>query len=311
VILVSPSKISINGALAGRKTASFTTLKLSFAPEPSSLLLLGAGALALLISSRRSDMKRLTFAATVAVLLLATGAAHAGSLTMATWLQVTQGFPMTRTTAQLGATGTSTAGTIAVNLAYPAFATAFFVPKTPNGVLDLHIKITQGGPQAITATPGMALGTPGIPGTVILMTAVHIAKGPNVSMYNPGINTLLQIPVSVGHAGQAQSTFTVSGQAHYVTVAFYGWTAMSQTFTGLTSKFVALPDVVAMGSFNLTGMGGGTVTLVSPTKLSINGALAQRRTVTFTALKLSFLPEPAALLLLGASALGVLVARRS
>jgi hypothetical protein len=55
VTLVAPSKISIDGPLAQRRTASFTTLKLSYAPEPSTLLLLGAGVMGLaLVGSRKS-----------------------------------------------------------------------------------------------------------------------------------------------------------------------------------------------------------------------------------------------------------------
>jgi hypothetical protein len=243
-----------------------------------------------------------------AVALLAASAAQAGTLTSATWLQVTQGVPMTRTTAQLGATGTSTVGSVSVNLAYPAFSFQIFVPKTANGVLDLHIKITQGGPQAITATPGMANGTPGIPGTVIVMTAAHAAKGVNASMFNPGINTLVAVPVSIGKAGIFTGFFTVLGAPHTITVDFFAWTPGMQTFTGLTTKGAALPTVVAAGSFNLTANGdNGTVTLVSPSKISINGSLAQRKTASFTTLKLSFAPEPGTLLLLGAGALGLAI----
>ena len=242
-----------------------------------------------------------------AVALVAASAAQAGTLATATWLQVTQGVPMSRTTAQLGATGTSTATSIAVSLAYPAFSFTTFVPKTANGVLDLHIKITQGGPQAITATPGMAGVDQGIPGTVIVMTAIHAAKGVNASMYSPGSNTLVAVPVSIGQAGQFTGSFLVLGQQHTITVDFFAWTPGMQTFTGLTTKGMALPSVVAAGSFNLDGAGAGTVTLVSPSKISINGALAQRRTAAFTTLKLTFVgvPEPGTLLLLGAGAIGL------
>ena len=241
--------------------------------------------------------------------LMAASAAQAGTLTMASWLQVTQGVPMDRTQTQLNATGTSTASSIAVNLAYPAFSFTTFVPKTANGVLDLHIKITQGGPQALTATPGMAGVDLGIPGTVIVMTAVHAAKGANASMYSPGINTLVAVPVSIGKAGQFTGSFLVLGQQHTITVDFFAWTPGMQTFAGLTTKGMALTDVVAAGSFNLNAAGAGTVTLVSPSKISINGALAQRRTAAFTTLKLTFagdvVPEPGTLLLLGAGALGL------
>jgi hypothetical protein len=57
-------------------------------------------------------------------------------------------------------------------------------------------------------------------------------------------------------------------------------------------------------------MGAGTVTLVSPTKVSIDGRLSQRRAVSFSTLKLTFVPEPVTVLLLGAAAAALVLARR-
>jgi hypothetical protein len=246
---------------------------------------------------------------------LAATAASAGTLTNATWFQVTQGVPMTRTFAQIGASGLgSTSASIgSVTLSYPFFSTNFFVPKTPNGTLDLHIHVTQGGPQVITATPGGASGTPGIPGTVVVMTAKHVVMGLNQSMFQVGVNTLLAIPLSNGRANQFTNTFTVSGALHTLRIDFSAWTPGTVVFTDLSTNFAALPDFTAMGSFNLNAQGGGTVTLVSPSKISIDGPLAQRRTVAgLTTLVLTFVPEPGPLLLLagGAVGLGLLGRRR-
>jgi hypothetical protein len=240
--------------------------------------------------------------AVIGGLLLAT-ASQAGTLTNASWFQVAQGFPMTRTHSQLGATGHSTAVSVAVNLSYPFLSTNFFIPKTANGGIDLAIRITQGGPQAITATNSMAGGTPVIPGTVIFMTAMHVGMGVNASMFSVGMTTLVAVPLSNGKAGTFTTTFTVTGVYQYVTVDFYAWTPHTLTLTGLTTKSKALPTVVAMGSFALNSMGGGTVTLVSPSKISVDGALAQRRTASFTKLVLSFVPEPETLMLLAGGAL--------
>jgi hypothetical protein len=197
-----------------------------------------------------------------------------------------------------------------VSLAYPQFTLSLFVPKTSMTVLDLHIKITQGGPQVITATPGMANGTPGIPGTVVVMTANHVLKGVNQSMFNVGVNTLAAVPLSIGKAGVFTNTFTVLGVYHTITVDFFAWTPGMATFTGLTTKGVALPTVMAVGSFNLNAQGAGTVTLVSPSKVSIDGMFAQRRTASFTTLKLTFVPEPGTVLLLGAAAAALALGRR-
>jgi hypothetical protein len=244
---------------------------------------------------------RLSRAFFASIFLCAASGAEAGTLTAATWSQVTEGFPMNRSGAQLGITGSSTATSIAVSLVYPAFSTAFFVPKTANGVFNAHVTITQGGAQALTATPSMGNATMGVPGTVVLMDATHNEMGVNQSTSMVGLYTLAKIPLNVGVADQAISTFVLFGAQHSQTVDFYAWTPGTLSFTGLTSNGAALPSVVAMGSFNLTAMGGGTVTLVSPTKVSKDGVYFPRRAVSVTTLKMYFVPEPSTLLLLAAA----------
>jgi len=274
-----------------------------------------------------------------AVALLATSAAQAGTLTAATWTQVTQGVPMTRTsngtascpwnvTGQLGnvdntgpscppliISGTSTGTSLGVALSYPAFAIKKFNPKTANGVLNLATSVNQGGPQNLTAQPSMiATVDQGVKGLVVVRTAAHNSAGVNQSTFMTGINTLVKVPVSIGVKGIFTGNFIVLGEKHFITVDFFAWTPHTQIFgtgtmsgTELTSKGVHLPTVSAMGSFALTANGGGTVTLVSPTKISIDCSLAQRRTAGFTSLKMFFVPEPGTLLLLGAGALGLVL----
>jgi hypothetical protein len=162
---------------------------------------------------------------------------------------------------------------------------------------------TLSGGQIIAGNALTATATPGIPGTVVIGGARHNMLS---QWSQPTSATLLRIPLSVGKAAVYTATFTVLSSPHYLRVDFYGWTPGTVTFTGLTTGGQPLPVAVAMGSFNLTGNSQGTVTLVSPSKISIDGPVAQRRTASFTTLKLVFLPEPGTLLLVGAGALALL-----
>jgi hypothetical protein len=268
--------------------------------------------------------------------LAAATAAEAGPLVAATWTQNLQGVDVTLTNAGstcsstnpghiqqtvtiggvnclnvanpngLGATGSATATSYSVSLTLPSLVLEQFTTGPP---LNVATKATLAGPQTITGNAGSALVDVGIPGMVTVKVAAHVGKGVNASMLASNMTTLVRLPLSVGKAGVFTTSFTVLGSTAYFTVDFYGWTPGTLTFTGLTSNFQPLPDVVAMGSFDLDAAGNGTVTLVSPSRISSHGDLSQRRTVTFTTLTLVF-PEPGAWLLLGASALGLLLARK-
>jgi hypothetical protein len=253
----------------------------------------------------------------LALTLLLSAPGHAGTLTNATWFQVVEalggagalelGIPMTRSFGQLGAAGTSTATSVAVSLSYPAFATTVFVPGS---IVSFAVQVTQGGAQAVTATPGMGGGTPGIPGTLVVMSAPHAAMGLNQSMITIGHHTVLRVPLGHGKAGIFTNTFNALGAFHLITVEFYAWAPGTLVFSGLTTFGSPLPDVVAMGSFDLTANGGGTVTLVAPSKVSIDGNLVGRRSASFATVKLSFVPEPGTLLLLGGTALALVLAAK-
>jgi hypothetical protein len=247
---------------------------------------------------------RLTLPSLFGWFVLGAGPAVAGTLTAATWTQVVSPpggvvLSLTRTGAQLGATGNSTASFISAGLSFPPFATSFFVPKTAMVVIDRHFYFSQGGAQLITATAGGAFGTPHVGGTVVVMDAVHTTMGANQSKFMVGANTLVSVPLGVGRAAQFTQTFSVLGQLGTLTIHFYSWTPGTLTFTGLTYKLAPLPDVVAMGSFDLTSHGGGSVTLVSPSRITVSSApLFQNSILTLASLKLVFVPEPGTLLLL-------------
>jgi hypothetical protein len=189
-----------------------------------------------------------------------------------------------------------------VSLTVPLFAGTHY---TTGGAINLKTQFALSGAQSITGVNSSAAANAGVPGQVTVMVAAHAGMGANVSLFTAAMTTLVKVPLSVGKAGTFTGTFTVLGSTHNITVDFYAWTPQTQTFAGLTTKFAALPTVVAMGSFNLTAGGGGTVSLVSPSKISIDGPLAQRRTASFTTLKLTYAPEPSTLLLLGAGVVGL------
>jgi hypothetical protein len=235
---------------------------------------------------------------------LAAPAARAGTLTSATWTTDALGVPLVRPV--LGA-GSSTATSVSVSLTVPQFTTTFFLPKTPSGV-TLHVKLSQGGAAHLTASPSMAAADAGIPGTVVVMTAMHVAMGVNASMFVAGGQSLFHVPLDVGGTGHFDySTAIVSGIPITVAVDYLGWTDRTRTFTGLSLNGAPIPDVVAMGSFALTPMGGGSVLLVAPTRISVDfpATFLQRNSVSLTTLKLTFVPEPSALWLLGVCALAL------
>jgi hypothetical protein len=293
--------------------------------------LLGRRGWAVFKTKEKHQMRSRLFLSVIAGAALLAGSAQAGVLTAATWTQNLQGFDVTVTnaggtctdvnpdtvsatgsqpvvptacpTAGLGGTGSATSTSYNVSLTMPLFSINQF---TTGGSIIINTMATIAGGQAISGTVGGAAATMGIPGMVTVKVAAHTKK----SGYAAGATTLVKVPLSVGKAGTATGYFYVLTNVHYITVDFYAWTPGAQTFAGLTSKNAPLPTptVVAMGTFGLTAMGGGTVTLVSPSKVSIDGPLAQRRTASFTSLKLTYaptVPEPATLLLLGAGVVGL------
>lgn len=227
----------------------------------------------------------------------------AGTLTSATWVSEAFGlWPGASFSVPVTATGGSSGSAVSVSLTLPPFAGGSF---GVGGPINTYQQLTLSGVQAITATPGMANVVGSIQGHVTFKNASHTMG----SMLDP-MTTLARLPLSIGQNGSATTTWVILGSYHYFTVDFYAWTPGTRTFTGLTSMGLALPNEVVMGSFDLTAMGGGSVLLVAPTRISVDGFPAQQRSLAVTRLKLNFVPEPGALLLLGAAALALLRQRR-
>jgi hypothetical protein len=275
------------------------------------------------------------FLSVVAAVLLVGSTANAGTLTAATWKQSLQGVNLTASLtgatctdtaplsgsgsrlpgrgdqlpaitcpAALLATGSATGTSWNVSLTMPLFALNLF---TSGDTVNTNTMAALGGGATIAGNAGGATMAAPLLGQVTVMNAMHTTIGTTgPSMYIPGMTTFVKLPIAVGAVGLFKGTFSVLSVLHKITVSFIAWNPNTQTFTGLTTMGMALPNVVAMGSFNLAG-GAGTVTLVTPSKISIDGPLAQRRTASFTSLKLTYAPEPSTLLLLGAGVVGLVL----
>jgi hypothetical protein len=250
--------------------------------------------------------------------MLSQGSANGGVLTNATWVQTVSGglpgggffsAPMTRTLEQLNAEGISTGTSISLTLTYPATTTFCSWSKSVCTALDVGIQISQGGVQAIVATAASARADTGVLGSVIVAGGLplHIGMGVDQSMFKLGASTLIRYPQNVGVAGLVTNTFSAVGVVHALRVDHFPWTPRSRLFRSLTSggqpcapRYVSacpaedrcgdldVPTLTAQGSFDLTPDGGGMVSLVAPTKITVDGDLMQRRTASFATLRLSF-----------------------
>jgi hypothetical protein len=223
---------------------------------------------------------------------------NSGSTCTSTGANLVQQMISCSTGSGLNPTGTSTFGSFSVSLTLPAFSLTQF---TTGGAINIRTAASiPGGVQTIVGAPSSAAANVGLAGMVTVKVAAHAAKGVNASLLTAAPTTLVKVPLSIGKAGTVTGYFYVLTNIHYITVDFYAWTPHTITFTGLTTKGASLPTVIAMG-----GVSGNTVTLVSPSKISIDGPLAQRRTASFTTLTLTYAPEPSTLLLLGAGVVGL------
>ncbi|HEU4427113.1 MAG TPA: PEP-CTERM sorting domain-containing protein [Myxococcota bacterium] len=276
-------------------------------------------------------MRKLRFLAAGAAMLLAT-TANADQLLSATYTQTLQGVPLVLGTPTGGSpTGTLNTSTGAFTLdPGSAFAIAFCIvnpgatscptgfttaPPVPTGpvipnpggpfaapVVGLNVTFTMNG--GISGTTGQADISPasGLMGLVRVM-----AKFGKVA---PSF-TLIPVPVNAGIGGTVTlpNPTTSPSPSLQVQIRSDVWHLGAVTQTGLTSNFLAIPDVMATGGVSVTGGGNTIINLVSLGRLRIRG-LANSDTSSPTFLRLVY-PEPGTLALVGTGALGLaLIGRR-
>lgn len=247
--------------------------------------------------------------------LLTGAAAHAGVLTSATWVGDFQGTPFTLVSsgASLSASG-SAAGTsissVQVTVAAPTLTFMSFQGPAP-----LFVSQTLGGSQTIDSANSVNQGIQG---------AVNVYIG-----FDASGTLLFPVGLSAGQGGNFQTTAIVPGinVPVEVTVTFHPWTTGTQTFTGLTLRGLAMPDLTVSGTNSLAN-GVGSITLVSPTvtracagsvfgtfpclnsQAATNTSTRVQAVATRLTLNFSAVPEPTAFILLGSAAAVALAALR-
>ena len=245
-------------------------------------------------------MPRPLFLLLAPIVALAHGvSADAGVLASATWVERVAGVPIT---VPVFATGTSTATSVSVSLEIPEFELTIFTPvaSVPASLPTPRVRLfVPGGSAEISATPGMAAATMGIPATG---TVFSEGKAPFFRLYRvrPSLGAV-RTPLTMYPYSQYFER-PYFGSVVYVFSSSYGWTPGPATVMGLTQKGVAAPDAKAQGSFALNAFGAGTITLVAPRRIRLDDPLGDRTVGSFTTLTLHFVPEPGAWLLLVAAA---------
>ena len=236
-------------------------------------------------------MRRLFVGFVIGAVALLGSASQAAQLSSATFRFGLGALPPANFPAT-GATGEATSDVAATVGAGSAFAGAFTTTLTTMAappITKITVMVTKNDAGNFSgATPDQVGGTAKFGG----------ASG----VFGLG-SKLLDVPLNVG----APFTFTKSASGVAITAVSAPWSAGTVQVTGVGG---ATPTVTAMGNNALTPNGGGTLTLVTPVKVTtnINGV-----TPAFGTLELVYgAPEPALPLmaLIGAATLGIAGARR-
>ena len=240
-------------------------------------------------------MRKLFGLLAIGVFIVA-GQASAGALSSASFKFALGTLPGA-SFAGVGATGTATSNLSASLNAGTAFNGAFTtsIPTSAAPPLtEIQIFITKNAGQTFVPNPTNLGGNLAFNG---------VANVYGIGGFPGGGAPLLAIPLVLG---SPNTLFKAAGGVA-ITAVGAGWTAGVAAVTGVkttTSMNVTNPagTITAMGSNGLTPGGGGTLVLVSPTKVSTN---ITAPLAAFSTLTLTYIPEPGTLLLLGAGIAGL------